>query len=104
MVGAGTVEHVGLGFRAYHRAFERDDAFQVLAITGTPLQVTVGLPDIYRGRGLPDSVARTTMTDQLSLRAPSGRFRYGLDGDVHTAEGELTLRVGPTVRVLMSSN
>lgn len=104
MVGAGTVDQVGLGFRAYHRASERPDAFHVLGITGSPFDVTLDLPRVYRGRGLRPKTGRDGLSRRLTLRSDGAPIEYGLDGELHSTGDTLTVELGPRVSLLASSN
>jgi diacylglycerol kinase family enzyme len=103
-VAAGTVPHLGLGFRAFHRAFDSDERFQLLAIHGKPAEVARELPRVWAGRGMTTRVARDTMTAWAKLESPAGRFAYFVDGDLLEAQGPLELRLGPPWRILASSS
>jgi hypothetical protein len=101
-VAAGTVDQVGLGFRPFHRAFERADAFHLLALGATASQTLRVLPRIHRGRPLPPSLAIDALVREavLSAETPDAPIRAMVDGDLLEVRGGLRLRVGPRVRIL----
>jgi diacylglycerol kinase (ATP) len=100
-IAAGTVADVGFGFQPFHRAFAHDAAFQLLAISGSARELLFALPDLRRGRGLPASIARQTITSWVELEAEGGRIEYSIDGDIDTIEGTLRLSMGPSFEFLL---
>lgn len=94
-VCASTIEHAGLGFRPFHRAFANDAEFQIVAIKGGASEVLRDLPSVWRGRGLRPTTAHDTTTAWAELTADAP-FDYAVDGDVCTAKGRLRLELGPT--------
>jgi diacylglycerol kinase family enzyme len=101
-VAAGTVDQVGLGFRPFHRAFERSDAFHLLALGASASQTLRALPRIHRGRPLAPSLATDSLVREATLTAdtPDAPIRAMVDGDRFEVRGLLRLRVGPSVRIL----
>jgi len=99
-VAAGTIADAGFGFRPFHRAFSTSDAFQLLAIKGSPLDVLRALPGVWFGRGLDGQTAYNALTSWAELRAEDGPFGYSVDGDVATSDGTLRLELGPLFRFL----
>ena len=96
-LGAGTVEQVGLGFRPYANATQRNDAFRYLAFPGSLPQLALALPALHRGRaGGPTHLG---WTRQLALRGFEQPLRYFIDGELHRAQDPLTVGLGPQVRV-----
>jgi diacylglycerol kinase (ATP) len=99
-VAAATVAHAGFGFRPFHRAFESDERFQLLAIKGGPGEVLRDMPGMLLGRGLSAATAHDTVTSWAELRSSDGPFGYAVDGDVATAQESLRLELGPSFRFL----
>jgi diacylglycerol kinase (ATP) len=101
-VAAGTVDQVGLGFRPFFRAFERADAFHLLALGASATQTLRVLPRIHRGHPLPPALATDALVREAELRAahPDATIRAMVDGDLFEVRGVLRLRVGPRVRIV----
>ena len=99
-VAAGTVDQVGLGFRPFHRAFDRADAFHLLALRCTALEALLQLPRIHRGEHLPASLVREGLVRDAVLTSRDASVRYMVDGDLLESSGPLRLRAGPSVRVV----
>jgi diacylglycerol kinase (ATP) len=101
-VAAGTVDQVGLGFRPFFRAFERVDAFHLLALGASATQTLRVLPRIHRGRPLPPELATDALVREAVLRAadPDATIRAMVDGDLFEVRGVLRLRVGPRIRIV----
>ena len=98
-VAAAVVEQIGLGFKPFYRCRERADSFAVLGIHTTAAGFVAELGRIHSGRGMRrdkviDRVARevvfTPLTDE--------KLEYIIDGDTYVCEGELTLRLGPSLK------
>jgi diacylglycerol kinase (ATP) len=101
-IAAGTVEHAGFGFKPFHRAFQRDDGFQLLAVKTGPRQLIQDFPGMLFGRGLRAETAYNTTTAWAELRsATGGEFGYSVDGEVATARASLRLTLGPSFSFLM---
>lgn len=94
----GTVEQVGLGFRAFFRASEEIEGFHLIAIHGSPTAVLSRLWRVRLGRPLGEAAARERLARRVELACPVGRVRHFLDGDLHEAESPLVVTVGPRVR------
>jgi diacylglycerol kinase family enzyme len=100
-VCAGTIDQAGLGFGVFHRAFEADDRFHLIAIAGGPANVARDLPGLWVGRGLKDDTAHHALTRSAQLVGEDGQsFGYSVDGDLYEAPGQLTVSLGPTFRFL----
>lgn len=100
-IAAGTVAHAGFGFRPFPHAFERSDAFQLLAVTTGPRALLRDFPGMLIGQGLRPQTAHQTITTYAELRAVDGAsFGYSVDGEVDTAETALRINLGPSVRFL----
>jgi diacylglycerol kinase (ATP) len=94
-IAAGTVADVGFGFKPFHRAFDSEHEFQLLAIHGSARELLMALPALRMGRGLPANIARQTLTSYAELHGEHGVVEYSVDGDVDTLQGPLTIELGP---------
>ncbi|HEX5656021.1 MAG TPA: diacylglycerol kinase family protein [Polyangiales bacterium] len=99
-VAAGTVADVGFGFRPFHRVFQTERGFQILAIQGGPVAVLKDLPRVFLARGFDPRTAHDQITPWAELRSPQGTFGYSVDGDVCSAQGSLRLELGPVFEFL----
>jgi diacylglycerol kinase (ATP) len=99
-VAAGTVADAGFGFRPFHRVFDTERGFQLLAIKGGPLDVLRDLPRVWLGRGFAGPTAYQSVTPWAELHSPSGTFGYSVDGDVCSAQGSLRIELGPVFEFL----
>lgn len=100
-VAGGTVDQIGLGFRPFHRAGERPDAFHLVGIHSTPFQFVRRLPRVYRAQPMGDDRARDQLAREVELRTATDHVRYMIDGDLHETRGPLKIRVGPRVRIIV---
>jgi diacylglycerol kinase family enzyme len=100
-VALGTIAHIGLEFKPFHRYGERADAFHVLGIHASPLELVRELPRIWRGRPMRPGRAREALASRIVVRSAGVALRYMVDGDLHEAEGELTVSTGPRIRLVV---
>lgn len=102
-VAAGTIDQIGLRFRPFRRFAERPGAFHVLGIFASPLALVGELPRIWRAEPMrPDRTYEATPSG-LTLRPASGALEYMIDGDLHRADGDLRVDIGPRVKILVVS-
>jgi hypothetical protein len=94
-IAAGTVADVGFGVQPFHRAFDSEDKFQLLAVHGSARDVLRAMPGLWTGRGLDERTAHQTLTDFAELNAEQGFVEYSVDGDVDTLRGSLKIELGP---------
>ena len=100
-VAAGTVADLGLGFRPFHLAPSLDDRFHLLSIHASPTQVVADLPRIRRGKPMGDGHSTDRGVKVATVRVAGDSMSMMIDGDMLTIpRNEVTLRVGPTVRVV----
>jgi hypothetical protein len=98
-VAAGTIADIGLGFRPFHRYAEREACFHLLGIHTGPVGFAVDLPRIHAARGMRGDKCMDALTAEGRLRFASGQGRYMLDGDLFEEPGEVTVKLGPRVRI-----
>jgi diacylglycerol kinase family enzyme len=99
VLGASTVEQVGLGFRAFPRAAEGRDQFQVFAFHGTLQALALQLPRIRRGVRVQSGLADDPLARRLVIEAPGEPIPYAIDGDILEARSRLAVDIGPRVLV-----
>jgi hypothetical protein len=100
-VAAGTIAHIGLNFKPFHRFAEQDGHFHALGIHASPLAFVRELPRIHAGRPMRPGRAREALTSSMTLRSDDGVVRYMIDGDLHEHRGAVALGIGPRVRLLV---
>jgi hypothetical protein len=100
-IAGGTIDQIGLGFRPFCRYAEREGAFHLLGIHGTPLQFVGQLPRVHRALPIEDDCARHATPKRAVISSAESRIRYMVDGDLHECTGPLTVEVGPKVRIVV---
>jgi hypothetical protein len=107
-VAAGTIAHIGLNFKPFYRYAERPAHFHMLGIHASPLGFVHELPRIHRGEPMRPGKAFDALADRAYVRAAvkrgrgaNDRLRYMIDGDLHEAQGELEVAIGPKVKLVV---
>ncbi len=96
---AATVESVGIGFKALYRAYEKDNAFHVLATGMKPIEVVARIWRLKTGRPMHHPRHFDNVVSTLIVRGPH-TFQYMMDGDLYEAFDELKVEAGPRVRIV----
>lgn len=99
VLGAATVEQVGLGFRAFPRAAEGRDQFQVFAFHGTLQTLALQLPRIRAGLPVQKGLALDPLARRFVIEAPGETIPYALDGDIFEVQSRVAVDIGPRVLV-----
>ncbi len=97
---ASTIDQIGLGFRPFIRCEESAGAFHLLAFTTSAAALAVELPRIRLGLPLDENKARSRVTSCVTFTSDEP-IVYTIDGDMHTADGPVTLEAGPRVEVIL---
>ena len=71
VIGAATVENVGLGFRPFHHAGEDPQRFHLLHADAHPLRLALELPALRFGRAGPLSCLRHHRAERAAVELPS---------------------------------
>jgi diacylglycerol kinase (ATP) len=100
-VVGGTIDQIGLGFRPFYRATEREGAFHLLGIYGSAFQVVCDLPRIQRAKPMSDGRTYEATPERATLRSADGTMRYTIDGDLHEQAGDLVISTGPKVKIVV---
>ncbi len=100
-VAAGTIDQIGLSFRPFYRWAERPDAFHLLGIFASPFQFVCDLPRIRDAQPMRPGRTYEATPSHAIIRSADGTVRYMIDGDLHEAEGEIELSIGPRVKIVL---
>jgi diacylglycerol kinase (ATP) len=100
-VAAGTIAHIGLEFKPFHRYGERAGAFHALGIYASPSAFVRELPRVWRGLPMRPGCAREAVSSRMVVKSAGGPLRYMVDGDLHEAQEELSVSMGPRIRLVV---
>lgn len=100
VAAAGTVEQVGLGFRAFPGAVQQPGSLHALGIGCSAFALAFQLPRVRRGIGMrhPDIIEE--IGTEMMIRGPADQ-PYNLDGDLGRTGPVTTVRVGPGIPFLV---
>jgi diacylglycerol kinase family enzyme len=99
---AGTVEEVGMGFRPLYMADEKKNHFHLIATDLGPYEVLFRLCMAGAGMGslIHNPHFYNRVTAEMLIRSPD-RFDYTMDGDIYTADKDLYIESGPSIRFVI---
>ncbi len=100
-VAAGTIAHVGLSFKPFNRFDERPGAFHALGVHSSAVALVKELPRIHRAQSMRPGRAYEAVSSRIVVRGAGRRVRYTIDGDLHDARDDLTVEIGPRVRLVV---
>jgi diacylglycerol kinase (ATP) len=100
-LAAGTIAHIGLGFKPFYRYRERPNAFHALGVRASPGAFVRELGRVRRGRPMRPTAAYDAVTSRLVVHGAMKPIRYMIDGDLHDASSDLVVSAGPLVRILV---
>ncbi|MBV9946523.1 MAG: sphingosine kinase [Myxococcales bacterium] len=100
-IAAGTIPHIGLQFKPFHRYAEQAGRFHLLGIHASPLSFVRELPRIHRGAPMRAGKALEALCTRAIVRGAGGRVAYMIDGDLHENVGELEIAIGPRVKLVV---
>ncbi len=101
-VAAGTISHIGLNFKPFHRYAERAGRFHMLGIHSSPLSFIRELPRIHRAEPMRPGKALESVTSRAIVRSADGVVRYMIDGDLHEIAGDIEVAIGPIVKLVVA--
>jgi hypothetical protein len=99
-VAAGTIAHIGLNFRPFHRYAERPGCFHALGMHAPPASLARELWRVYRGLPMRPHKADEAVSPRAVLSPSSAALPYMVDGDLYATRGDVTLSIGPLVTLL----
>jgi diacylglycerol kinase (ATP) len=100
-VAAGTIPHIGLRFKPFHRFADHPGRFHILGIHASPFEFVTELPRIHRGVPMRPGRALEALSSRAILQGASGRVSYMIDGDLHETDGDVEIATGPRVRLVV---
>jgi diacylglycerol kinase family enzyme len=102
-VAGGTIDHIGLNFRPFHRSAEAEGCFHILGIHTSPMGFVTQLPRIWRAAPMQAGHTFEATTASVTIRSQRGSMRYMIDGDLHECDGALHVSIGPRVRIVVDT-
>jgi diacylglycerol kinase (ATP) len=100
-IAGGTISHIGLQFKPFHRHAAAPGRFQLLGIHASPLSFVRELPRIHRGEPMRPGKASDALASRALIRGADGHVKYMIDGDLHETQGDLEVAIGPRVRLVV---
>lgn len=100
-VAAGTIAHIGLNFKPFHRYDEKAGTFHILGIHTSPVRFVQDLPRIHRCQPMRPGKTYDALCGQVVVRGAEDPIRYMIDGDLHVAKGPLEVSIGPRVKLVV---
>ncbi len=100
-IAAGTIAHIGLNFKPFHRYAERPGCFHVLGIHASPVAFVRELPRIHRSEPMRPGRAYDALAPRMVVRSAERPIKYMIDGDLHESAGDVEVSVGPAVRLIV---
>ncbi len=100
-IAAGTIAHIGLNFRPFHRYDEQPGTFHVLGIHTSPVGFVQELPRIHRQLPMRPGKTYDALSTSMVVRGAEDDIKYMIDGDLHEGRGALRVSVGPRVRLVV---
>jgi diacylglycerol kinase family enzyme len=100
-VAAGTIAHIGLNFKPFHRYDELPGRFHMLGIHTTPWSFVKDMPRIHRGEPMRPGKTFDAILKRAVVRSADGHMRYMIDGDLHEARGDIEVAIGPKVKLVV---
>jgi diacylglycerol kinase family enzyme len=100
-IGASTCGQIGLGFKPFYRSAELADRFHMLGIYTSAGGFIRGLGRVWLGKTLGGHKTYEKVAGRAVLVPSEGRVPYTLDGDVYEHVGELEVRSGPRIRIVI---
>jgi diacylglycerol kinase family enzyme len=99
VLGAGTIEQAGLGFRPFPLANECQEQMQMFAFLGTTQALVRQLPSIRRGLPAAKGLAIAPLIRTLEIETSGEPIEYALDGDIYETGSALRVDTGPTLEI-----
>jgi diacylglycerol kinase (ATP) len=100
-VAAGTIAHIGLEFKPFHRYAEQVGAFHALGIYAPASALVRELPRVWRGLPMRPGCAHEALSSRMVVKSAAGPVKYMVDGDLHEAREVLSVSMGPRIRLVV---
>lgn len=99
-ITAATVPEIGLGFAPFYRCSERPGHFALLGLHASPLAISRDLWRIWRGKPMRRDKAISVVAQDVRIETDE-ELLYTIDGDLHRGKGDLTVRTGPAIDIII---
>lgn len=99
-LGAGTLEDVGWGFRAFYRLRQKPGTVHVLGWACSPFRMAFTLPRVYRGMPLIRPDTMDVAGTDICIKG-EGTLHYMMDGDLLTAQDEIRIGVSRPIELVV---
>lgn len=96
---AGTVEHIGMGFSPLANSVHSENIFQIIILGISPRKILLNLNRLRTGENIKSDNYLNTLSRSLTIKQ-KGSFEYTMDGDIYTANDELNVTVGPSLKLI----
>jgi diacylglycerol kinase family enzyme len=96
---ASTVDDIGIGFKAMHRAYEKDGTFHILSVGCEPSVIVKNLIKIKTGTPVCHPYVFDNIGKKVEITSNKKIF-YQMDGDLYETKGKLVAEIGPPVRLV----
>ncbi len=96
---AGTVGHVGIGFRLLERKGVPDGRFRAIATGIRPALAARRILSLRAGGTIDHPLHFDRLASRMEIAADEG-FEYTMDGDMYRADRMLTVETGPRMRFI----
>jgi diacylglycerol kinase family enzyme len=93
---AATYEMPFLTFKITSRAYEKDDAFHLIATGMKPFELVLRINKLRTGKPIKHKQHCDDVVSELKLVCKN-KFLYQMDGDIYESDGKLTVTMGPRI-------
>ncbi len=94
-----TVETIGLLFRPFYRALEKQGHSHIWGGTMPPLSIILNLPKLFRGKPVNRSDLVNLLGREIVLSSDR-EILYYLDGEVHKSFEDIRITTGPRIKIV----
>jgi diacylglycerol kinase family enzyme len=99
-ITCATVPEIGIGFAPFYRCWETTSGFALLGIHAKPFSLCLSLPAVYRGKPIRRDRAISAVAHDVTI-VTDEEVPYTIDGDIHRHKGEMRIRSGPVLRLVV---
>ena len=97
---AGTIETLGLNFRALYRTREQPGHFQMIGFSLPPRQIVCAFPRILMGKKVDSEHFIDTLAQEVVIKTKTAEG-YMLDGELYPLTTEIKVSLGVTLKVIV---
>jgi diacylglycerol kinase family enzyme len=96
---AATVDDIGIGFKAMHRAYEKEGTFHILSVGCEPSVIVKNLVKIKKGTPVCHPYVFDSIGKKVVITSDK-KMLYTMDGDMYEAKDKLVAEIGPPIRMV----